>query len=550
MCVSVKASIKRICGLVAVLLGCAACIKVDENLGKDLIATNQLFDIYTAEIPLTDIRMEMADSLTGLSSNRITLGSVRDDEFGLTTRSCAMTLVPVSDTLDFGTDPELREMHFSASLDTVSTPNAADKYLLQNIRVYELAEPLDLVNVRTSDEVKKGAAITDGPVIFNGQDSLSFNFSRSYAERFFDLTLADLDTMTSYTAKFPGILLEVDPPVGNGGRINLFDLSCLSYSSSISSYYLNGNCVRLKFTSTYDGERKDTTFVFIYGEPTLLDEQAYVDAGNRFPQYACNLTGHESKAITGPSKDRILVEGGGGLKPVIKAKALIQAVKNEVEGKGGNPKGVIISRAQITLPFEYDGDGDALGSLYPAMLSPTCRIVSEENGASFAGLSDSSASTEDQGTLHRDRLCYSPDIAHHLQQLLGLNEDADTESYDIWLLVMANETTVTENTNSAASSYYQNLAYYSYLNSLYNGYGYGYGGYGYGYGGYGGYGSYGYSNYYNYAMMAAMMSSSSTSTSTSTELDKDRYYKAILNGPEAAGDRVPTLSITYALPRE
>ena len=549
MCVSVKASFKRLSGLVAVLLGFAACVHIDENLGTDLIATNQLFDIYTAEIPLTDIRMEMADSLTGLSSKRIAVGSVRDEVFGLTTRSCALTLVPVSDTLDFGTDPQLREMHFSAALDTISTPNEADRYLLQNIRVYELAEPLDLVNARTSAELPKGAAVTDGPVIFNGQDSLSFNFSRSYAERFFQLTLADLDTMTHYTAKIPGILLEADAPVGNGGRINLFELSCLAYSSSASSYYLNGNCVRLKFTATYDGERKDTTFVFICGEPSLLDEQAYVDAGSRFPQYAYNLTGHQSKAITGRATDRILVEGGGGLKPVIKADALAQAVKDEISRKGGNPADAIISRAQLSLPFEYDGDADALGSLYPSMLSPTCRIVSEESGASFAGLSDSSASTEDQGTIHRDLLRYSPDIAHHLQQILSLKDGADSEDYDIWLLVMATETTVTE-TSNANSSYYQNLAYYSYLNSLYNGYGgYGYGYGGYGYGGYGGYG-YGYSNYYNYAMMAAMMSSSTTSTSTSTELDKDRYYKAVLNGPEAGGDRVPTLSITYALPRD
>ena len=86
------------------------------------------------------------------------------------------------------------------------------------------------------------------------------------------------------------------------------------------------------------------------------------------------------------------------------------------------------------------------------------------------------------------------------------------------------------------------------------GYGYGYGGYGgYGYGGYGGYG-YGYgNNYYNYLMMASYMNSGSTSTSStsSSELDKDRYYRCTLNGPEYDGtlEELPRLKVTFSAPR-
>ena len=85
------------------------------------------------------------------------------------------------------------------------------------------------------------------------------------------------------------------------------------------------------------------------------------------------------------------------------------------------------------------------------------------------------------------------------------------------------------------------------------GYGYGYGGYGgYGYGGYGygGYGGYGYNNYYNYLMMAqyASASNSSTTTSSSVELDKDRFYSAVLNGPGASDS--PKLKITFSAPKK
>ena len=72
----------------------------------------------------------------------------------------------------------------------------------------------------------------------------------------------------------------------------------------------------------------------------------------------------------------------------------------------------------------------------------------------------------------------------------------------------------------------------------------------YGYGGYG-YGGYGYGNYYNYLMMASYMNSgSTTSESVSSELDKDRYYRCTLAGPNAADESLrPTLKITFSAPK-
>lgn len=547
---NLKSSVRLLSALAAALFTGVSCVSVDENLGKDLIATDQMFDIHTVEIPLTGIRMEMADSLSGLSSKRIALGAVRDAQFGLTTRSCVLQLLPAFEDLDYGKDPELKYMHFSAALDTVSVPTEADRYLIQNVRVYELAEPVDLTKARTNATIAhKGTPITDGGVVYGGSDSLSFNFSREFAERYMTITTEDTDTLPNFTKRFPGLYIEMEPPTGNGGRINLFKLSCLTYNSSYGTYLLNGNCVRLHFNAEYDGVRKDTSFVFIYGEPDFLDENTYIENKQKFPQYAYNLTGHETRPQSGSAGNDLFVEGGGGLKPVIDAQALLDAAKAEIS-QYGDPAKAVISRAQINLPFEYDGDYETLGTFFPSVLSPTCRIVTDGVGASFAGLSDSSASDEDQGSIHRDRLCYSPDVAHHLQQLLRMEDGTDMSNYDIWLLIMATETETTANTTD--NSYYQNLAYYSYLNSLYNGYGYGgYGGYGYGGYGYGGYGGYNsYYNYYNYAMMAAMMNQSSTTTSTTTELDRDRYYSAKLLGPTAAGGRVPTLTLTYAIPKE
>ena len=54
----------------------------------------------------------------------------------------------------------------------------------------------------------------------------------------------------------------------------------------------------------------------------------------------------------------------------------------------------------------------------------------------------------------------------------------------------------------------------------------------------------------NMYYMASMYGQSGTSSKqTTVEMDTDRYFKAVLNGPESKSGRVPTLRIIYALPK-
>ena len=48
------------------------------------------------------------------------------------------------------------------------------------------------------------------------------------------------------------------------------------------------------------------------------------------------------------------------------------------------------------------------------MISPTCLIVTDTT-MTFAGITDSSASDEDQGNINRSTCRYTPDISHHIQ---------------------------------------------------------------------------------------------------------------------------------------
>ena len=568
----------------------ASCVKVNGGLGENFIATSQQYHIETVDFPLTETRMEMSDSLSGFSNSRIVIGAVKDGVFGVTTRAAAMSLIPALDTIDLGRNPVVRRFRFSVSADSVSIPREKERYILQNVNVYSLVNPINYDKVGTTQDLEHSAArVNLGTPVVNGSDSLTFEFTEEFAMQYVngikslapdgvlidraghtdaddESVLAEYlqDRLRKYCSVMPGIYIDTDVPESDGGRINIFNLSCLSWLSdgTYSGYFRNNNYAVLYLNSEYDGERKDTSFLFIPGEAEFFDENSYLSKKSKFYQYSLNITGHEkSKAMEGVAGDFIYVEGGGGLKPVVQASELRSKLLAHIASKGLDPSKAIISKATLEMPFEAPDDYLDF-SVFPVMLSPTCRIEAESGKVTFAGLSDASSSNENQGDINRSTLMYSPDITHHLQELLRLEDTGKIHNYDVWFLTVFNEIVESTGNNSGYDTdYYRNLLYAQYYNQLYNGYGYGYpyggyggygyGGYGYGYGGYGyGYDSYGYgySNYLNYALMQSMYSSSSSTVQKAMTLDKDRYYKVALNGPSSA--RPPVLRVTYCIPKE
>lgn len=548
-------------GIVAALL-LSGCIKVDNNLGEGLVDKSLLFDTYTVTFDLEQTNLRRASNLSGFSDTRLAIGAIRDKVFDLTTRECAFPLVPALDTLDLGTNPQVTAFTLYFEADSVSCADDSQQRILQNLRVTELKETLDIHKRDAMRELSHGKELlTQGMPVYNGSGPLTFEFTKEYGQRYVDLIksfggiLKDresengVDHYEDFVAALPGIYIETEQPEGLGGRINLFDLSCLSVSSN--RYYRNNNVAVIEFRSTWNGVQKDSTFLLIPGEMEFVDEAEYVSNNQKFEQYVFNRTSHTTTDCD--PTDAILVEGGCGLKPVISAKELQEKARQAILAKGGDPDKAIIVKASIILPYEMPEDFQEM-KYYPSVLSPTVRTKGTDDEGneyySFAGLTDASVSTENQGDIDRSNLVYSPDISYHLQELLtkDLNADEDAAQYDIWLLTIHTEKVATASGNSAEDAYYQQLLYANYYNSLYGGYGgYGYGGYG--YGGYGGYGNYGYSNYYSYMMLAQYMAAQNQqSYSYTTELDKDRYYCAILNG--TAAKRHPQFRITFAIEKD
>ena len=105
----------RLMAIGAILLGSASCVYINEELGQNLIPTDQKWDVFTPEAAvLEDIQLVVADSLSAYSSSRFTFGSINDPVFGTSVKTSSFTLVPLQDTLDFGKNTRIRQFHFAA----------------------------------------------------------------------------------------------------------------------------------------------------------------------------------------------------------------------------------------------------------------------------------------------------------------------------------------------------------------------------------------------------------------------------------------------------
>ena len=537
--------------LAAALAGCFSCVKMNPELGGNLISQGDRYRLFSVEFPIEEVQMKMADSLSGYSNSNITIGAVRDEVFGLTARECALTLVPLYDTLDFGNVQKVKSFHLNAVFDTTSVSSKGNERILQTVYATRITPGVDMKKLIDANDVAgklshESESILKGSPIIDGKCNLDLEFSEAFALDFIALAQGMIlsEQFDEYLEKFPGIHLRTDVPAGNGGRINSFKLP-LNYNTS--SYYLQDNYGSLTVSSIFDEETGpvDTTFFFYYGGLEYHPADSLVNA-NPKPEYAINLCKHSTRGLGGKATDKLWMEGGAGLKPVISATVLkegaMQAIEQTLLANGfsaEDAKNAIINKASLIMPFDMPADYTELDNYYPVRVSPTCRIRTDTT-STFMGLSDASSSTENQGDINRSVLQYEPDITYHMQQIVNMKEDNEkllSGDYDIWLLLMRLQTTTTTSSgNSDYSEYLQYLAYQSYYNSMYGG------GYGYGYGSSSSY----YNNYYSY-MMAAMYASGSTTTSSEYALDQDLYYRALLCGPQSS-TRVPTMKLSFSVP--
>lgn len=528
--------------LIAAVLCVYSCVKIDNGIARNLIPSDQEYDLKIYEFDLEDVKLKIADSLSGYSSRHITFGAIRDKESRLSRRASAITLVPFHDTLNFGQNTKFKRFYFTMPIDTISAAEETQARMMQNVNVFELTEPISIMDGNFIP--KHGTTrVTRGVPIYDGGDSLTFDFSEAFANKYLNIKQEDLKDMKTYIKRYPGILFDVDDPLGQGGRFNMFSVQA---DVDGQNYTITGSYANLEFSAEYDGKTKDTSFIFLFGLDKFYDMDSLLTNSTigLLPQYAFNATTEaEAMQIT----EVIPIEGGGSAKPVFSATEIKQKLIAEISQYGDYTKS-FIHKAELIMPFEFPDDYREM-DFYPEILNPTCRI-DLDTLVSFASITNSSLATENMGYLNRSTCQYAPGLSYHIQSILKTSDEDKMSNYDIWMMIMKTETFKTSTVTSEDdwNNYYQNLMYANYYNQMYNGYGgYGYGGYG-GYG-YGGYGGYGYSNYLSYSMASSMVSNN-TQTQSSIMLDNSRYYKAQINSPLAPEGRRPRLRVVYSVPKE
>ena len=572
--------------LFAGMLLLPSCVKVNTDLGQNLAPREHRYEVFYEEIPLKDIRVQRVDSTYAYSTFRITVGAVKDDNYGLTVKSSAFTLIPVDSVLNFGRETEFKELFLTLKRDSLSVPFGEDVRTPQRLRAYALNANCDINDTKnflyTGDVAKITTAlagqepITDYSLVYCGEDTLNVHFKADFYnglkakwlakavenenhEKVFKVDHADTLSNSDYLKDFPGIYLTCDEPVGSSkGRYNLFQLKL---DLDASTYVISGNYAELSFSAKYGtGDTpRDTSFIFLIGAQSVP-----TDAANLPIQEAFNGISHSplaamdgmTLAADGKSYQagtKIYLEGSAGLRPVISAKEIRDSLsKRFTKHHIKDTSKVIIDRATLGFSFNAPDNFDKMDE-YPEILAPMHisrysvkdRVYGETQTIAyldFPPITDGGVSAEDQGGVDRSNLEYSPDISFHVQHLLKMQKPStdDLAKQDIWMFIKAPETIVTQKVSSADSDYYNQMLYYSYLNSMYGG----------GYGGYGGYGYNNYNSYYSMMYYYSMMNSSSGTTSSVQNMtDEARYYNAVLCGPDDAKNH-PVLRVVYSVPKD
>ena len=230
------------------LAALTACVKNSPEIGKDLIDKTLLFDTYTVEFPIEEIQLRRANDLSGFSDTRLAIGAIRDETFGLTTRSTAFGLVPALDTLDLGTDPKFVRFTVRFAADTVSTATPGQEHIFQNFFVYSLKDTLSSKESGTNRDIPHGTEIVSrGIPVYDGKDDLYFELNEAFGQRYIDalkkygpvLASRDEDNKINKYSDFmkevPGLYIESDVPEGIGGRIKSAAASTCSTSPSSRS---------------------------------------------------------------------------------------------------------------------------------------------------------------------------------------------------------------------------------------------------------------------------------------------------------------------------
>jgi len=422
-------------GLAALLtMSClVSCITKDYTLGSALVPANQDISIHTATFALP-VGLKMADSLQTSVSQSATVGTIRTDQYGLYRSDAAMAVTASQDSIIWGKNPTVESVSLSLVCDTALLVKASERHIPQNLYVHRLNVVLDstmIFNNSLTAADYDPEVLSLGGVVYNGDASYIVELNPDLGTELLKIPMETLDDDEAFMKKFKGLYLRCDDPVEGteGGRLNTFNLS--------SSF------LTIKYAYDDDeGNRRITSNTFSLGEYYCVN--------------ICSSGARELENVL--AADALLVEGTCGIKPHISAVALRKILEDFAEMESvGELDRVLIAKALLVFPFEYNGDGRQFDYYAPTIYA--CQRIknSDTNLTRYSPIDEIKDETFESGDIDRSNLNYTVNISQYLQKLIKRDASSITSDDDLWIM----PTVSLYNSYTSSTYYYADYLYYT-----------------------------------------------------------------------------------------
>lgn len=373
-----------------------SCIETDKTTGNSLLPEEHMLKVQIAELNVP-VQMKMADSLQTIFSGSLVVGNYRDPDFGLVQASSAFQFAPGTSGRTFGDSPVAKSFKMFINISNRSFFYENDQFIPQNFNLYRLTKDLDST-VAYSNSIDEShfnsQKLNKGGNVYFGGDSLVMDLSLEFAQELLSANQLERDSLKHFLKRFKGFYLAADPIPGtlNGGRMNII---------SPSEVFFSLEYTHKDATAKID---KDSTVVFLVSDLMF--------SVNRYQHSTQNLVS------TNP-QDKIFIEGFAGIKPFIDFTEVKKSVETWATGKNIDLSKLIISKAELRLPFEYPADYTRL-NYYPSQVFLATKERKNVAGAAslnYEPVNDISF-FETNGSINRSLKYYSLDISSYLHKTI------------------------------------------------------------------------------------------------------------------------------------
>lgn len=392
-----------------------SCIENNRETGSGMVTDD--YNLKTAVKTFNlSFSQRTADSTQSPNASHLLIGNLNDEIFGNVQSSGASFIVPFSDSSDLGKTRILKDAYILLSVDSTIFIENSQEGIHQTVRIYEMLTPIDS-SKRFCNSLKRedysAETINEGHPIIYGKGEIKIKIKNEYAEKLLATTNEEFQDLNLFLKRINGFYIETDPLLEGqkGGRLNYLNIGT-------SVLYLNFN-----MTDSARGiYGADTTERFVFG---------YSTAFNFFKTDASHL-------VKDRATDLLYIESLSGIKPHISAlelKSMLEEWKNK-EGYNENTA-VILSRAEIRLPYEMPANSDDFDRLQPNLIYPFTRdpkAVSDSLKQYFP--LPEVHYVANKGGLNRSLKYYSLDITRYCQNLIDSDLSEITPALDLWITPM------------------------------------------------------------------------------------------------------------------